>query len=191
MRVQRFSTSGKLAGNEDDAGAARSELVDERVDFSLRSDVDAARRLVENQDPAARREPLGQHQLLLVAAGKTGSDGIHARGANPQTLEIGADQRALGAASNEGPSGQRVENRKRGIGQRRHRQHQALPLAIFRNQAEAGAHRVPGTVERHRLASDPETAGHRRDPARTAPARSLTARLRPGRRNPALRRRAA
>ena len=70
--------------------AARRQLVDERVDLRLGADVDAARRLVEDQDPALRRQPLGQHDLLLVAAGQPGGDGVEARGAHAQALEVGS-----------------------------------------------------------------------------------------------------
>src|SRR5262245_44915217 len=49
--VQDF---GELARDEDHPLARRGELVDERVDFGLRADVHAARRLVEDQEVAAR-----------------------------------------------------------------------------------------------------------------------------------------
>src|SRR5215471_1654337 len=59
---------GQFARDENDALARRRELVDKRVDLRLGADIDAARRLVEDQDVAARRQPLGEHDLLLVAA---------------------------------------------------------------------------------------------------------------------------
>ena len=40
------------------------------VDLGLGADVDAARRLVEDQHLRAHRQPLAQHDLLLVAAGQ-------------------------------------------------------------------------------------------------------------------------
>ena len=46
----------------------RRQPPDERVDLRFRADVDAAGGLVENQHAAARRQPLREHQLLLVAA---------------------------------------------------------------------------------------------------------------------------
>ena len=39
-----------------------------RVDLVLGADVDAARRLVEDQHLGVGEQPLGQHHLLLVAA---------------------------------------------------------------------------------------------------------------------------
>ena len=44
------------------------EPVDDRVDLVLGADVDAARRLVEDEDRRLRHQPLGEHDLLLVAA---------------------------------------------------------------------------------------------------------------------------
>ena len=79
MRVERCRTSGQLARDQEDARARRRELVDERVDLRLGADVDAAGRLVEDQDAAARRQPLGEHDLLLVAARQAGGDDVEAR----------------------------------------------------------------------------------------------------------------
>ena len=76
IRVERFSTSGSSLEIRITPRALGGELVDERVDLRLGADVDAARGLVEDQHPAARRQPLRQHQLLLVAAGEAGG---HAR----------------------------------------------------------------------------------------------------------------
>ena len=50
--------------------AARSRI--EPVDLGLGADVDAAGRLVEQQDAAVAQQPAGQHDLLLVAAGQLG-----------------------------------------------------------------------------------------------------------------------
>ena len=43
------------------------------VDLALRADVDAARRLVEDDHPRPHRQPFGEHDLLLVAA-RQGAD---------------------------------------------------------------------------------------------------------------------
>ena len=40
------------------------------VDLGLGADVDAAGRLVEDEHPGAHRQPLAEHDLLLVAAGE-------------------------------------------------------------------------------------------------------------------------
>src|SRR5262252_47943 len=55
----------------------RSAVGDERrhhpVDLRLRPDVDAARRLVEDEEPGAGGKPLADHHLLLIAAAEIAS----------------------------------------------------------------------------------------------------------------------
>ena len=46
------------------------EVVDQAVDLDLGADVDAAGRLVEDEDARLRLEPFREHDLLLVAAGE-------------------------------------------------------------------------------------------------------------------------
>ncbi len=59
---------GQVARDEDDPEPGGGELGDDPVDLDLGADVDAARRLVEDQDRRLRGQPLGQDDLLLVAA---------------------------------------------------------------------------------------------------------------------------
>ena len=59
-----------LRRDDDDAFAFLRELVDDGVDLVFRADIDAARRLVEDQHFRIGEQPLRQHDLLLVAAGK-------------------------------------------------------------------------------------------------------------------------
>ena len=54
------------------ADAAGAPAREQRVDVALGADVDAAGRVVEQQDPRLRREPAGDHDLLLVAAAERG-----------------------------------------------------------------------------------------------------------------------
>ena len=84
---------------------------DERMDLRLGADVDAAGRLVEHQHAAARRQPLREHELLLVAARQAGGHGVEIGRAHAQPREVrrprararrrrGSSQRATaGAAS--------------------------------------------------------------------------------------------
>ena len=59
-----------LAGGDQDAEALAGELAQPRIDLALGADVDAARRLVEQQQARIAEDLLGQHDLLLVAAGQ-------------------------------------------------------------------------------------------------------------------------
>ena len=67
-RLQAPDQLGELRRDEDHALALLGELLHEPVDLVLALDVDAVGRLVEDEDVGARVEPLGQHDLLLVAA---------------------------------------------------------------------------------------------------------------------------
>src|SRR5271168_2680232 len=59
-----------LGGDEQHGRALADQLVDDLVDFILGPDVDAARRLVENEDRRSAQQPFGDHHLLLIAARK-------------------------------------------------------------------------------------------------------------------------
>ena len=61
---------GQLGGDHQDGDAGRGQLVDQPVDLELGADVDAAGRLVQDQDARLARQPAGEHHLLLVAAGE-------------------------------------------------------------------------------------------------------------------------
>ena len=50
------------------ATPAVGEPAHQAIDFGLGADVDAARRLVEDDDLGLHGQPLGEHDLLLVAA---------------------------------------------------------------------------------------------------------------------------
>ncbi len=79
---------GQLGGDENDREALAREIGDQRVDLGLGLHVDALRRLVQDQHPGRCRQPLRQHDLLLIAAGE-GPDGlVVAAEAQPQPLEV-------------------------------------------------------------------------------------------------------
>ena len=59
---------GQLRRDHHDRLALGGQIVEQSVDLGLRPDIDAARRLVEDQDVGVAREPLRDDDLLLVAA---------------------------------------------------------------------------------------------------------------------------
>ena len=61
---------GQIRGNHDDGLSLARKLGNEMVNFLLGADVNAACRLVENQNVHIARQPLRQNHLLLVAAGE-------------------------------------------------------------------------------------------------------------------------
>ena len=94
----------QLRGDEQDRQALSGEVRDRAVHIGLGADVDAVRRLVEDQDPRLRCEPLREHDLLLVAAGEASH---HLRGRvrlDAQLLhEPAASARARAAAAGTPP----------------------------------------------------------------------------------------
>ena len=82
---------GQLGGPQQDDPAGVGELADEGVDLVLGADVDAPRRVVEQDDGRGHLQPLGQHDLLLVAARQRRHGGRRSGGldAEPGDLPIG------------------------------------------------------------------------------------------------------
>ena len=60
----------ELGGDEEHAAGVGGQPVDDRVDLVFGADVDAAGRLVHDEDRRLGHQPLGEHHLLLVAAGQ-------------------------------------------------------------------------------------------------------------------------
>ena len=74
------------------------------VHLDLGADVDAARRLVDDQDFRPQREPARQHHLLLVAAGEIADRLIGARHADAEERAVFVDQRLSLRSSMKMPS---------------------------------------------------------------------------------------
>ncbi len=87
-------------------------------------------------------QPLGQHHLLLVAAGEPGRRRVGAGRADAEALEVGAGRVALGAAPDEPEARQpRRASASVVLLARAHRQHEPLALAILGHEADAERHR--------------------------------------------------
>ena len=89
MRSHMPSSSGRSDDAIRTAMPLARHVADDGVDIELGADVDAARRLVEQQDsPASPRERLGEDHLLLVAAAE-----FRSRAGSDRRLQahIGAD----------------------------------------------------------------------------------------------------
>ena len=93
-----------LRRHHDDAEPLRGELEDQPVDLLLGADVDAARRLVEQQDARLGRQPFADHDLLLVAAGERGGCLIDAGAADREPLDHVGGERALRGRSARRPN---------------------------------------------------------------------------------------
>ena len=79
---------GQLGGDDDDGFAGVGERVDDLVDLVLRADVDAAGRLVEDENVRLGEQPLAEDDLLLVAAGELPGGNVDAVGLDVQVPPV-------------------------------------------------------------------------------------------------------
>ena len=145
---------------------SRGELADHGVDLGLGADVDAARRLVEDEQRGLGVEPLAQHHLLLVAAGELGDRQVDRGRADRQPLAAGSrPSRVLLAAADEPeavqvalaataarcwPRSTSAATGRAGAGPRRHRRCRC---------AIASSRRAHGDAPRRSSVIDPAVAG--------------------------------
>ena len=87
----------ELGRDDEHAEAGLGEVGDQPVDLGLGRDVDAARRLVEQQHPAVAQQPAGEHHLLLVAAREQPDDAVGVVGHGVERAQLLADLAPLGA----------------------------------------------------------------------------------------------
>src|SRR3954454_22327668 len=66
--VHQLDVLVDLGREHHDRDALAGEVAEQRVEIALGADVDAPRRVVEQQDLRVRGQPAGHHDLLLVAA---------------------------------------------------------------------------------------------------------------------------
>ena len=114
---------------------------DGAVDVGLRPDVDAVRRLVEDQYARLGREPFREHDLLLVAAGEAANDLRRRRRLDPQLIHEAPRQRALGARPQDSRGRELGKHRQRGVRGDRHRLHEPLAEPVFREVREPAPER--------------------------------------------------
>src|SRR6056297_6026 len=153
----------QLAADHDHRDAALGELMDEEVDLALRADVDAARGLVQDQDPGIAQQDLGDDQLLLVAAGQLAGEGVQA---------ADADVVAIDGLAQRGPLGGTIDQRMREPLERlqgevlvqTHLRDQAFALAVLGEVGDAGPVRVLGRADLERLAVELDPAARGTNP---------------------------
>src|SRR5271165_451794 len=90
-----------VAGDEKNGGALAGDLADELMQVGLGLDVDADRRLVDDEDLGLSRQPFGDRNLLLVSAGEIADDLSERRRADVEALDEGGDGARLAARIDE------------------------------------------------------------------------------------------
>ena len=166
---------GQLGRDQDDREALAREIGDQRVDLGLGLHVDALGRLVQDQHAGRRRQPLGEHDLLLVAAGERLDRLVVAAEAEPEPLERRLHQRELAPGVDQPGHGRLVDRRQGRVGEDREIHHQALPDAILGEVGDPVPERLARRAERDRLAVEADRAGARpvdaeQDPGDLGPA---------------------
>ena len=139
MLSQRRVSSARSLEIDQHAAAARGEVADQRMDLRLGGDVDALRRLVEQQHADLARQPFGQDHLLLIAAGQRAR--LERRPARPDVEQLHqlGDDAVAGARDRARPArDSAVEARQQDVVAHRLVHHQAEP-PLARHHADAGA----------------------------------------------------
>src|SRR5271166_2153967 len=135
----------QLRGNHQDRDALRGEFGDELVDLGLSADVDAARRLVEDEDAWACQQPAGDKHLLLVAAGEVDDGLLKVGGAHAQALLLLLTKRLDLALLDKAGAGVAVaQKRDLHVGHDVEQEKAAAFLAVFGQERHAGVHRRAG-----------------------------------------------
>ena len=145
---------------EQDRAARIGIGADEAIELVLGADVDAAGRIEQQQDSALGEQPLGDRDLLLVAARERADPRPQCAAIHVDPLENRLDRRRLADAVDERPAGKSIDDRQGGVVLAAERQRQRLGLAVLRDEADAdiGAHRVRRRGDDDRLAVDAQAS---------------------------------
>src|SRR5579863_94 len=115
----------------------------------MRADVDAARRLVENENFRTGDEPARQDHFLLIAAGKLPDWTFGVRRRDGQRLDhlVGELRLLLGGQPAQ-PAALRLQGQNDVLAHRQVKQ-QALALAVLGTEADAEPHSLSRLTNRH------------------------------------------
>ena len=158
----------QVARYHHDRLALRRQLAQQRMDRVLRRDVDAAGRLVEEQDATVAREPAGDHHLLLVAAAQLGHRLVDASASHRQPAHAALAVRDLGAAISQPRRARRRHRAECRVDPDRVRHQQPVALAVFGNEpipaltASAGVPDAGGVRRRRELLAAVDSGPRRR-----------------------------
>ena len=136
------------------------QVEEQLVHLDLGADVDAARRLVDDQHLRPQRQPAGQHDLLLVSARQVADacSGLAMRMLSARRKS--STSCSLGRlVDEEAPARSRSSDAMLRLMRIGERQEQRLLLAVLGHQADAVADGVPRRADRTSLAVDDDAAG--------------------------------
>ena len=130
---------GEFGADHENGGAVAGKLVHEGEDFGFGGDVDAARGFVEEEDLRIAEKPLGDDNLLLVAAAEASDGLVDGGGADTETSAEAFGDDMLSSAADEAVSRYAVEVGEGYVGADRHRKCETGSLTVFGDEADAGA----------------------------------------------------
>ena len=170
----------ELGGDHQHAEPLIGELADQRLDLGLGADVDAARRLVEDQELRVHAQPAGEQHLLLIAAGQLADLLLGARALDAEPRDEAVDDLALPGLVDDAGARQLRQQRQRQVLAHRHVGDDALDLAVLGAEADAGGD-APPTASRSARSLPPNA--DRAAVGRSAPkiARAISVRPEPSR----------
>src|SRR6218665_3138622 len=157
-RVRKADGLFQRVGHQQHAAAVGAHLADDLVDVFLGTHINAARRVVEQDDVATAAAPLGDHHLLLVAARELAGVGVDRWRLDLQPLDPFAGDAALGAALHHAAGAVASHLRQCHVLAHRHAGDDALDLAFARDVAHAAAHGMHRREAAHRLALERQRA---------------------------------
>ena len=99
MRWANRSTSSSSEEMKTTASPSRGELGDLALDVGLRADVDAAGRLVEDEQLRGGRQPAREQDLLLVAAGQVAGEHAGVGRSHAESRDVLGHQASCSAAA--------------------------------------------------------------------------------------------
>src|SRR5271157_2026952 len=134
----------RFVANEDNCDPLSRQVGDDPMDFRLCSDVNASRRLIEYEDSWRWNQPFRQQHLLLVSSGEgigqlldSSCDDSH------PSSEVPGDLPLLRAVDDPKSIGELSKDRERFVRANRKLKHEALLVAVFGQERDSEAHRLP------------------------------------------------
>src|SRR5918993_3918107 len=124
-----------------------SQCLDEVVDLRLCADINATRRLVEQKDLRFARQPAGNDRFLLVAAAEKADRSVQLERPEIYPAQQFLSRVAQLTALNDAGFGNASKRGKCHIDSDRARGDNPLPLALFRNETNAGRDGVAGIAQ--------------------------------------------
>ena len=133
----------QLRADQEHGLALRRHAADPLVDLVPGPDIDSPGRFVAEHDPRAAFEPLGDHDLLLIAARQGGHPLAGSSEPDVELLPPSGEGAPLATAIDHASKAtEAIQVGKREVGPRALCQHQAVASAILRQQADTAGDRL-------------------------------------------------